>query len=277
MSDTWVRVILTEVKGKARHFPARFSKISTTWAPSTDLPEHLSGRKEPNVGGHGQRKAISQPVELRWGRACGNTFHVDWTVQHCGQLLDRVTVAIYHRRDWRARLKQTFHAFIRDKWLYLTDMDTSSSLEINQKTHRKHSDWISCPLLLQGWWPHRCTCQYHWFELQSMWAYCHLSWSWAKAELHHNNILTLQRHFILFLLSKHYLSPMLLVSLMTAPSFNHCRVGFGVPLARQTSWMLSFSRTPISLGRSDPVILGGTNSISGLSTLLWTLWQAIKW
>lgn len=77
-------------------------------------------------------------------------------------------------------------------------MDNSSSLEIDQKTHRKHSDWISCPLLLQGWWPHRCTCQYHWFELQSMWACCHLSWSWAKVELHHNIILTLdwplQRH-----------------------------------------------------------------------------------
>lgn len=45
---------------------------------------------------------------------------------------------------------------------------------------------------------------------------------------------------------------------MTSPSFNHWMVGVGVPLARQTSWMLSFRRTPISLGSSDPEILGGT-------------------
>lgn len=51
---------------------------------------------------------------------------------------------------------------------------------------------------------------------------------------------------------------MLLVLLMTSPSFNHWTVGVGVPLARQTSRMLSFSRTPISLGSSDPEILGGT-------------------
>lgn len=46
--------------------------------------------------------------------------------------------------------------------------------------------------------------------------------------------------------------------LMTSPSFNHWTVGVGVPWTRQTSWMLSFSRTPISLGSSDPEILGGT-------------------
>lgn len=51
---------------------------------------------------------------------------------------------------------------------------------------------------------------------------------------------------------------MLLVWLMTSPSFNHWMVGVGVPLAWQTSWMLSFSSTPISLGSSDPEILGGT-------------------
>lgn len=176
--------------------------VLQTWALSTDLPEHLSSRKKPYVGGHWQRKAISQPVELRWGRACGNTFHVDWTVQDRGQLLDRVAVAIYHRRDWRARLKQTLHAFFKDRWLFLTEMDNSPGLEINQQTHRKHSDWISCPLLLQGWLPHRCTCQYHWFELLSLWACCHLDWSWAKVELYHNIILTLdcplQRHLNIF-------------------------------------------------------------------------------
>lgn len=37
---------------------------------STDLPEHLSSREKPYVGGHGQREAVSQPVELR-GRGAG--------------------------------------------------------------------------------------------------------------------------------------------------------------------------------------------------------------
>ncbi len=60
------------------------------------------------------------------------------------------------------------------------------------------------------------------------------------------------------LCGEHYLSPVLLVLLMTSPSFNHWMVGVGVPWARQTSWMLSFSRTPISLDSSDPEILGGT-------------------
>lgn len=56
----------------------------------------------------------------------------------------------------------------------------------------------------------------------------------------------------------YYPKSLLLVWLMTSPSFNHWIVGVGVPLAWQTSWMLSFISTPISLGSSDPEILGGT-------------------
>ena len=55
-----------------------------------------------------------------------------------------------------------------------------------------------------------------------------------------------------------YLRPLLPSLLMTSPSFNHWMVGGGVPWTRQTSWMLSLSRTPISLGSSDPEMLGGT-------------------
>lgn len=49
-----------------------------------------------------------------------------------------------------------------------------------------------------------------------------------------------------------------MVSLRTSPSFSHWMVGVGAPLALQTSWMLSFRRTPTSLGSSEPEILGGT-------------------
>lgn len=79
---------------------------------------------------------------------------------------------------------------------------------------------------------------------------------------HHYNITYhwtgLKSPIFFFFCGKHYLSPVLLVLLRTSPSFNHWMVGVGVPWARQTSWMLSFSRTPISLGSSDPEILGGT-------------------
>lgn len=104
---------------------------------------------------------------------------------------------------------------------------------------------------------------------------------WINPEHKGSNILSLYHHvslnhavksliffyFILFC-GKHYLTPILLVLLMTSPSFNHWMIGVGVPLARQTSWMLSFTRTPISVGSSDPEILGGTKRITVLSTIL---------
>ena len=71
--------------------------------------------------------------------------------------------------------------------------------------------------------------------------------------------LHIKSHFvIIFWQVLLYLYPVLPVLVMTSPSFSHWMVGVGVPWTRQTSCRLSFSRTPISLGSSDPEILGGT-------------------
>lgn len=64
-------------------------------ALSTDLPEHLSSRKKPCVGGQRQRQAVPQPVELRRRRACGHTLNADRRVQDGGQLLHALAVALY--------------------------------------------------------------------------------------------------------------------------------------------------------------------------------------
>lgn len=119
LSDTWLRVILTSAKFRnitleelsqwhivawnARQMTlnATISAADRGGVHSTDLPEHLSGREKPDVGGHWQRQAVPQPVELwRW-RACGNTLDADRSVQDGGQLLGCLAVAIYHRRHWK--------------------------------------------------------------------------------------------------------------------------------------------------------------------------------
>ena len=53
------------------------------------------------------------------------------------------------------------------------------------------------------------------------------------------------------------------VPLSRSPSFSHWMVGGGVPWARHSSWTLWFSRTPMSLGISEPEILGGTGRPRG--------------
>lgn len=124
-------------------------------------------------------------------------------------------------------------------------------------THRKHLDWISCPLPLRRWWQRRCTFLHRWCLLQRPWACYHLDWScslpsslpsiakWTCCKWHFSKV--------------YYLSSPPLVRLIASPSFNHWMAGVGLPLAWQTSWILSFSRTPISRGSSDPEMLGGTN------------------
>lgn len=136
---------------------------------------------------------------------------------------------------------------------------------LNQ-THHTHLDWISCPPLLQCWWLHRCTSHCRWCWLQSQWVCFHPDWSWTQGQ----QFIIITSLIVFFcdlslLIAVLYLSPMFFILLMTSPSFNHWMVGVGVPWARQTSWMLSFSRTPISLGSSDPEILGGTMGETGVS------------
>lgn len=161
----------------ANYNECKISVADSSGALSADLPEHLSSRKEPYVGGQWQWQAVPQPVELwRW-RACGNTLNADRSVQNGGQLLDCLTVAIYNRRHWKVN-----ECSPKMKISPSCHCESLKNMDWNENsTHHKPLDWIFYPLPRQCWWQHRCIFLHQWCALHGPWAWYHHDWSWSSS------------------------------------------------------------------------------------------------